>query len=786
MSKKIASPYSTGGGGTEYENKVGAYYLAAVLLGSVPRGQEGGITKEVRFQRLYEGEPLDDLIICSDLPVGEAKLALQIKRDLAFGEKDKTFDDVIRACWETFKSSEFNLGIDRFGIAISLYSKKINEFYQSVLTWARNSTNGKDFLRRISTKNLSNQNQRNFVQLIRTKLDSYLGNSVSDDDLWNFLRSMVILHFDFQQEGSRDRTYAVEVLSYLLPPEQKNQAANLFTKLGEYAAEGNRTAGSLNAEQLRQELQSNFAFLPAIDCRGDLERLREHAGFILKNIRTDIGGFHLNRTELVAKARFAIEKTSFLELVGSPGAGKSAVLKALVETQKGEGFPLVLAGDRISGTDWSSFASLLQLTQPLNKLLLAVSASSQPTIFIDGIDRIIEKGKRNVINDLLRTLAETPLSPDGSKHWTVVVSVREENQNELYNWLDWQVLGKPEKLEIPELSDLELKNIAEHISRLKPLLSQELLKPVISNPFMLSLLKDQRMPTDGEKIPPIATETEISQVWWERLVGQNHSEGRNRQNSLIKLGKQAIKLPGVSLFGEDISPEALVSLESDGILVRDRDRDLYRFSHDLLEDWVLCRLLDRNRENLADYLKEIDEPLGLFRTVQLLGARLLETNETADNWIELIEQLERTANLSLKWYQALLTGPLISPRSQELLDKAEHFLLENDAKRLIELLVALRTVEVEPNFELLSIFGNVNISKDKLIADLLSDPIPRWRIWSPFMDWFVQRLNRLPNTIRPEAAKLLEIWQLKTKVGSNHRKAIGKIALTWLEEAERI
>src|SRR5437667_6402113 len=110
--KAVASPFSTGGGGPDYEGQVGACYLAMALLRAVPRGQSAGLVREVRFQRLYEGEPLDDLVIVSDLPVGEAKLALQIKRDLTFGEKDSIFDEVLRACWATFTSSQFTVGID--------------------------------------------------------------------------------------------------------------------------------------------------------------------------------------------------------------------------------------------------------------------------------------------------------------------------------------------------------------------------------------------------------------------------------------------------------------------------------------------------------------------------------------------------------------------------------------------------------------------------------------------------------------------------------------------------
>lgn len=784
--KQIASPYSTGGGGPNYEAYVTAYYLASVLIGSVPRGQEAGITREVRLQRLYEGEDLDDLIIISDLTTGEAKLALQMKRDLAFGEKDSTFDEVIGACWNTFKSSEFNLGRDRFGIVIGLYSKTIDEYYQSVLTWARNSANSTDFLTRIFKPKLTNQTQRSFVELIREKLNICQGSDISDDDLWNFLRSMVILHFDFQKEGSRDYNYSIQTVSYLLPSEQKNEAPNLFTKLVEYAAEANITAGSFNSEILTQKLLSdNFALLPFHDSRADLNRLQEPIDFILRDIRSDVGGFVLDRGEIVNTAREMMKKTSLLLLVGSPGTGKSAILKTLVEYHRHEGFTIVLAWDRISGNDWNSFATSLQITQPLKKLILAVSGTSHPAIFIDGIDKIIDSGKCKVINDLIRILAEIPLSQDGSRRWTVVASVREENLEQLYTNLDWRILGKPEKLPIPELSSKELDSIAEHSPRLKPLLLLQHLRPIISKLFILSLLEDQRMIPDVKSLPPIATEVEVSQVWWENLVGKNSVEGRTRQQSLLKLGKQVIKSPGRRLLSEDISSEALISLESDRILLRDPNADVHRFSHDLLEDWVLCRVLNQNREDLASYLQELGQPFGLFRTVQLLGAFLLERYETANEWIQLTEQVEQATNLSSRWYQAILTAPLISPRAPELLNKTEYFLFADDAKRLIKLLIALRTVEVNPNLELLPYLEDPNQPIEQVMSDLLSDPVPKWQIWLPFMRWFVPKLSNLPITVRTEAAKLMEIWQLKTPVNSIFRKEIGEIALFWLQEAEK-
>jgi len=786
--KKVASPVSTGGVGSDYENRVGAYYLSALLLQAVPRGQEAGVTKEVRFQRLYEGEPLDDLIIVSDLPVGEAKLALQIKRNLTFGEKDKIFDEVIQACWETFKSSDFQVDIDRFGMGIGLYSKDIDQHYQSVITWARTSTDANDFLKRIKQPRLANQTQRSFVQLIRGKLDSYSGSSVTNDELWNFLRSMVILYFDFQRDGSRDYNYSVEIVSHLLNADKKAEAPQLFTELVNLATKANGTAGSFNAENLRLSLQAKFSLLSPVDCRSDLEKIRQEAGFVLNDIRVDIGGLSLSRTDIIVDALEKLSEASLIEIVGSSGVGKSAVLKTIVEHQRGEGQVLVISGDRITGTGWSSYASSLQLSQPLNKLLVALSGGSQPTIFIDGIDRMVDTGKRAVVNDLLRTLAEVPLSEDGSRHWTVVFSAREENLQNVYLWLDWQSLGKPIRLQVPELTVEELQSIVEHSPRLKPLLSLSQLSPILKNPLMLRLLKDPRMLPNPENLPPVATEIEISKVWWNRLVGnEGLVSGHDRKNSLLKLGKQVVKSPGKHFTVEEIfTPESISSLTADRIIVQDPDREVYHFSHDLLEDWVIFRVLDQRREKLSTYLQELDEPFGLYRAVQLVGLASLENSNTADAWIQLIKQFEEASSeLSPRWRQALLTALLVSPRSSELLDKAGPLLIADNARRLIELMVAIRTLEVLPNTSLERLFTEAELQSSERVKSLLmSDPIPRWSVWQPFMGWLLKRLNGLPTTVRPEVVKLMEIWQVKSPIGYIYRKEIGEIAIALLKEEE--
>ncbi|MBD2093423.1 AAA family ATPase [Microcoleus sp. FACHB-1515] len=519
----------------------------------------------------------------------------------------------------------------------------------------------------------------------------------------------------------------------------------------------------------------------------DIEKLQQEAKFILDEIHIDIGGLTLNRANIVAEALEKLPKTLLLEIGGVPGVGKSAVLKALVEHQKSQGSIVIFSGDRITGTGWNGYASYLQLTQPLDKLLLALSNGVQTTIFIDGIDRINEQGQRTVINDLFRILAE--LSGDGndSHRWVVVYSAREENIQDVYRWLNWQALGTSVRLQVPELTLDELQRVFEHSPRLKPLLYLEQLSPVLKNPLMLKLLEDVRMLPNSEELPPLATEIEISRVWWERMVGDEGSiTGRDRKNSLLRVGRRVVRSPGRLFPAEDdISPESIISLKSDRILLQDPERELYRFGHDLLEDWVMYRILDQHREELPAYLQEIGEPIGLYRAVQLLGVALLENSETADAWMQIIEEIEQASHLSFRWRQALLTALLISPHASELLNKAESLLVANNAQRLIELMVVLRTVKVIPNFSLipLSVQTRPELA-DQLMPLFMSDPIPRWSIWKPFMGWLIKHIDNLPREIRLESSRLMRMWQTKTPIGSIYRREIGEISFKWLEEDE--
>jgi hypothetical protein len=86
-----------------------------------------------------------------------------------------------------------------------------------VLTWASYSADGKHFHERIHKGDYSHKDKQAFLQAVRTILTRHAGRELTDDEIWRFLTSFVIVHFDFQSpESSRDAANVVDRLRGIL------------------------------------------------------------------------------------------------------------------------------------------------------------------------------------------------------------------------------------------------------------------------------------------------------------------------------------------------------------------------------------------------------------------------------------------------------------------------------------------------------------------------------------------------------------------------------------------
>ena len=174
----------------------------------------------------------------------------------------------------------------------------------------------------------------------------------------------------------------------------------------------------------------------------------------------------------------------------------------------------------------------------------------------------------------------------------------------------------------------------------------------------------------------------------------------------------------------------------------------------------------------------------MLRAVGLLACTFLERGDTADEWAALLAAVEAGEGLAPRWRQAVLTAPFLSTRVGELLDRAREVLLAGDGERLRDLLVFLRTTEVDPDPSMNVAVARVAKTPEDAFALAVRFPLPRWYVWFRTIDWLLRNANNLDGELEHEATRVMEIWQEKSGPGAPLRREIGELFETWLRRAE--
>lgn len=195
------SPFSTGGGGIRFETLVALSYVVSLLNMEFPRGASG-IVRSVRLQQRNRSCPVDDIVVSVD--EGHqlvSALALQVKHALGFSD-NREFREVVRSCWEHSTVHGFRAGIDKIGVAIgeASYILKVRTHLQEMLDWAAKSESGGAFF----LKAQKFKEKAAYLRMFSTILSDAATRPLSEEEIWLFLRSFVVIPFEFDTPGSRD------------------------------------------------------------------------------------------------------------------------------------------------------------------------------------------------------------------------------------------------------------------------------------------------------------------------------------------------------------------------------------------------------------------------------------------------------------------------------------------------------------------------------------------------------------------------------------------------------
>lgn len=789
----LVNPFSTGGGGTHFEQLVGACYLVSLLAADVPRGAQG-TTRAVAFQNRWRGVRLDDLLVTCDTGEQTCQLALEVKHGLAFSAANHTFRQVVANCWQAYTGGhgwDFEPQHDRLGIAIGVWNANVPHV-QTTLEWARASTSADEFLGKVSTPGLSSKDKQKCLGAFREALKA-ADPAATDDDLWRLLRCLVVLHFDLEGEGSRDSTHYWNRLLDLVQPRKLGVARALFDRLMGLAAELGQAAGQVSRADLRDRL-AGFHLADSPECTDDLRRLRQHTQHALDDIRVDIAGkVRLPRDKLVSQSLEAIRSASVVALVGEPGTGKSGLLRLLADRLRSEGEILATSADRLPGTTIESFESALGLQNSFQTLLSACASAPLRCLLVDGADRVMDsEDRRRVLGDIARALwqhnqrvQEVGLSDESC--WTLVFACRRAALGPIMESVSAlrEQGASMRTVEVEGLSATELDVVACELPELSHVLRDRRLALLLCRPLMLDIVALPAFGTDAAAVTSLVTEPQVMDRFWRCVVrrseagGEGQGEPAAREALTLKVAEAALEGRDLSLV-EGPDAHALRGLVADRVLVE--RHGAIQFAHDVFQDWGLVRLLLAQRGRLTDLLGSHAPSLRLVRPLELYAAWLLEVRGDADAWEELLADLDGAPALGPRWPHAAIDGILSSPVLLEILPMLEKSLAADEWSLLARFLRGLRTRHGVVHRDFLALFAD---APPPVVSQLMAHARrPDVQKCAPLFGFAIDRASTLSQGALAELIQVLAEWLRWTPEEAPWRVQAGRLALKLLRASD--
>ena len=160
--KQLSNPFSTGGGGINFETRVQASFVTLMLSGGFAPCLPPWPIEKIKLQGKYLGYDTDDAIVFVKRPDGkkERKLLCQIKHSISItkAKTNKKFRDVIQAAWNDFNNTKvFRIGIDLIALITGpLSATDINDV-RWILEQARHSESSVDFLTKVKLAKFSSK-----------------------------------------------------------------------------------------------------------------------------------------------------------------------------------------------------------------------------------------------------------------------------------------------------------------------------------------------------------------------------------------------------------------------------------------------------------------------------------------------------------------------------------------------------------------------------------------------------------------------------------------------------
>lgn len=716
MSDGIASPFSTGAGGSNFEAKVQAAFLTALICGvplpCLPPAQITG----VRFQGRQAGFRTDDIIATAEGVGGrQHKLLCQIKHQLAFTKSDDGFRDAIINAWHDFDAAGL---IDRTSDAIALITgpisaKAINEV-RPVLEWARHCSSGEEFVAKVQTAHFSSNGKRGFVTGTREIIETSIKRRLNDDEIWTFLKLLHLLSYDFDVAYSQDEARTIRLVEMVKVPSHASTAGGLWAQLIDFVRGYNQNAGSIEKRNLADTLPTGLrdALLssPRVYDSPSVRRLAEHTELTLRLVSDEfVSGVSIRREALLERAIEALNASQVILLTSEAGGGKSALAKQMLDRLAPEGPRFVFRVEEFDHPHLHQALTAIGIADSISDLSVRFGLLPQRLLLVEGVERLLEMDHKQAFHQLLEAVA-------GDGQWLVILTCR----THAANWLATHFLAggalQPLAVPVPRLSADEVAQVAAQVPSIQPYLGNGAVADVLRTPFYLRIACHSAPGTISLPSTPDA----IRRTLWQAAV-QNPARSQaglpfRRERAFIKLAVRRAKLMQPYVTAEAGDDEAMTALIADGV-VEQADGGRLAPAHDLFEDWAVEAHVEKcfeEAEGEPSRLFELVGPEPALRRAfrHWLGVAL--NGPAAPRVADLAIAACRNSAIPQHWRDEVLVSVLLSPDADSLLRRLESGLLVDEKALLVRTVHLLRTACKGPNHSLLQQMGISQHSRDQL------------------------------------------------------------------------
>lgn len=700
--KRIASPYSTGGGGIVFEHRFGATLLAALLLGdSVPGlGDEQSVIS-VTFQA-SRFSAVDDVLVLGE-PKGAPRvgagrqLSIGVRHNPRIAPSDQSFVALLCSYLATVQREweRVNAGDLRLSLVVAAPHPGAREL-AALADIARKQPSDREFRSFVGTPGATRASVRKRL----THLDGAVDKASQDAKIglpgggvseltWRLLVGLHPIETRLEGDDAADRAAAVTRLRRL--GGEASEAAALFTELCHLASNYGPAGAAVDETTLRRDLSGvarlgrSSSYQHAWEILNGLERrLRGRTGHELT-----AGGQQLRlerraaRDQLIAAMMSAGRAGRALVVTGNPDVGKSALALSAADVLSSQGYEVVAFNLR--DLPPSVLEASRSFGAPLWVVLGSMGVSPVRLLLIDGAEAALE--------DRFELLVELGESARRAGIGLVAVT-RSDARRQVIEALTPRSSGSeaPNEINIDGLTSEEVKEVVAVFTALRRIADEPRSAWLLERPGLVALL----LKADALTALPdgALSEADVFAAVWSRLVrrSERNESGRGspdgRELALVDLARQQILKEAI--IRPPVDPAALPSLRSDGLLLAPGPTAAWspgdQFATDLIRDFALARLFLRDG---WEPLKDAGAPRWALRAARLAcQARFAQSELTTENVrAELQEVFDALASeYGDRWADLPLEALITLGSPYDALERAWPALADKDSEGLKRLL----------------------------------------------------------------------------------------------------